>query len=50
MYEKTLRDRPKGGVQEGESLEEFSGNDLVKDLICAHKGVLGCKEPPRKMT
>ena len=26
------------------------GYDLVKDLVYGHKGVIGCREPPRKVT
>ena len=29
---------------------KFLGYDVDKDLVCAHKGVVGCREPPRKVT
>ena len=29
---------------------KFLGYDLIKDLVGAHKGVIGWREPPRKVT
>ena len=34
----------------GKNFWEFLGYGVDKDLVCAHKGVVGCREPPRKVT